>query len=150
MGRMIVIIKRYINITLLAIMRTILPLILCVLILAGVLWFDAGKGWAAMDLSTLHDRARNKRDTAVRYNVIALPEELGRPESVTLLADLLNCGEVGWVAANALGNMGELAQLYSLREAYVRKGCLESVLARPKSEVGAAGGGGGPWERVAL
>jgi HEAT repeat protein len=43
----------------------------------------------------------------------------------------------------------EPAQLYSLRQAYVRKGRLQPVLARLKSEVNGAGGGGGPWERVA-
>ena len=212
-------------------------------------------------LSTLHERARNKRNTMLRYNAIALLGELGRPESVPLLADLLKYGEVGWVAANALATMGspawealrtagaqegiagdnarhaisqltdpklyleliealdddsaelrravseplvaaggpvvvlitekmaqlegpkfldsaeiicrikdqkaihplnkilfpepwepallEAAQLYSLRQAYVRKGSLEPVLARLKNEMGGAGGGGGPWERVA-
>ena len=43
----------------------------------------------------------------------------------------------------------EADQLYSLRHQYVRKGALQPVLARLKSEVGGAGGGGGPWERVA-
>jgi len=212
-------------------------------------------------LSTLHQRARNIRDTNLRYNAIALLGELGRPESVPLLQDLLKYGEVGWVAANAMANMGKPAwqallkeassdgiagdnarhaisklndpdllldlvealgddnpelrkavsgplvaaggpavmlitekmaqlddpnfsdaaeiicriqdkraieplnkilfpepwepvllkpdQLYSLRHQYVRKGALQSVLARLKSEVGGAGGGGGPWERVA-
>ena len=212
-------------------------------------------------LSTLHDRARNERDTTVCYNAIALLGELGRPESVPILADLLSYEEVGWVAANSLGNMGkpawnalrqaagqegiagdnarhaisrlndptlyldlvealdddnvglrwavseplvraggpvvilitekmaqldgprfldaaeiicrikdqraihplnkvlfpepwepailEPSQLYSLRQAYVRKGSLQPVLARLKSEVNGAGGGGGPWERVA-
>ena len=212
-------------------------------------------------MSTLHERARNMRDTAVRYNAIALLGELGQPESVPILADLLNYGEVSWVAANALATMGKPAwealrsaaanegiagdnarhsisqlndpqlhldlvealdddnvelrravseplvmaggpvvmlltekmaqlegpkffdaaeilcrikdqraikplnkilfpepwepailqpdQLYNLRQAYVRKGSLEPVVARLKSEVGGAGGGGGPWERVA-
>ncbi len=40
-------------------------------------------------------------------------------------------------------------QLYSLRQAYFRKGSLEPVLARLKNEVDAAGGGGGTWEPVA-
>jgi hypothetical protein len=40
-------------------------------------------------------------------------------------------------------------QLYSLRQAYARKGCLQPLLARLRSEVDGAGGGGGPWERVA-
>ncbi|MDF1525727.1 MAG: HEAT repeat domain-containing protein [bacterium] len=212
-------------------------------------------------LGTLHERARSKRNTTLRYNAIALLGELGRPESVPLLADLLQYGDVGWVAANALANMGkpswsalrqaagregivgdnarhaisqlndpglylelvetldddnaalrravseplvaggvdvvrlvtekmaqlegpkfldsaeiicrikdqkaihplnkvlfpepwepallEAAQLYSLRQAYSRKGSLEPVLARLKNEMGGAGGGGGPWERVA-
>lgn len=212
-------------------------------------------------LDTLHARARNKRNTTVRYNAIALLGELGRPESVPLLADLLKYGEVGWVAANAMASMGkpawaalreaagqegiagdnarhsisklrdpqlyldlvealgddnpdlrmavseplvagggpivtlvtekmaqleepkfsdaaeiicrikdkrairplnkilfpepwetanlDPAQLYRLRQAYVRKGSLKPVLARLQKEVGGAGGGGGPWERVA-
>lgn len=212
-------------------------------------------------LNTLHEQARSLGDTTVRYNAIALLGELGRPESVPVLADLLNYEDVGWVAANALGNMGKPAwgslrqaaardgiagenarhaiiqlkdpqlyldlvealdddsaglrravseplvaaggsvvvlltekmaqlrgprffdaaeiicrikdqraihplskvlfpepwepailqpdQLYSLRQAYARKGSLEPVLARLKSEMGGAGGGGGPWERVA-
>jgi len=212
-------------------------------------------------LNTLHEQARNLGDNTVRYNAIALIGELGRPESVPLLAELLQAEEVGWVAANALGNIGKPAwnalrqaaaqdgiagdnarhainqlrdpdlylefvealdddnvalrravsdplvaaggpvvvfiaekmaqlegpkfhdaaeiicrlkdqgaihplskilfpepwepailepdQLYSLRQAYVRKGSLEPVLARLKNEVGGAGGGGGPWERVA-
>jgi len=212
-------------------------------------------------LSTLHKRATQMSDTTVRYNAIALLGELGRPESVPILANLLQYGDVGWVAANSLGSMGkpaweamrssaagkgpaaqnarhaisqlsdpelyldlvetldddsielrravsaplvtaggpvvvliiekmaelegpkfqdaaevicrikdqraidplnrilfpepwepallDAAQLYSLRQAYVKKGSLEPVLSRLKSEVGGAGGGGGPWERVA-
>ena len=213
-------------------------------------------------LDKLHKRARDKRDTTLRYNAIALLGELGRPESIPLLADLLKYGEVGWVAANALATMGKPAwealrqaaseegiagdnarhsirrirdpqlhfdlaealeddnpafrmavseplvagggpvvaivtekmaqlegpkffdaaeiicritdqrairplnkvlfpepwehtmldptQLYRLRRAYIRKGTLEPILARLKSEAGlVTGGGGGPWERVA-
>jgi len=212
-------------------------------------------------LSTLHTMATSKGDTVVRYNAITLLGELGRAESVPVLARLLKYGEVSWVAANALANKGQPAwdtlrraagqegiagesarhaisnicdpklyldlvatlddnnaglrravseplveagapvvmlitekmaqldgpkfldaaeiicrisdkraieplnkilfpepwepvvlepdQLYSLRQAYVRKGSLEPVLARLKDEVGGAGGGGGPWERVA-
>jgi HEAT repeat protein len=40
-------------------------------------------------------------------------------------------------------------QLFNLRQTYVRKGNLNIILARLKSEMGAAGGGGVPWERVA-
>ncbi len=45
----------------------------------------------------------------MRYNAIALLGELGSPESVPVLEELLHYKEVGWVAANALGNMGEPA-----------------------------------------
>ncbi|UCF88521.1 MAG: HEAT repeat domain-containing protein [bacterium] len=60
-------------------------------------------------LGALHERARNGEGTAVRYNAIALLGELGSPESVTVLEELLRYEEVGWVAANALGNVGEPA-----------------------------------------
>jgi len=212
-------------------------------------------------LGTLHEQALNPGDTIVRYNAIALLGELGSADSVPVLTELLNYEEVGWVAANALGNMGkpawnalrgaatqegiagenarhaisqlndpnlyldliealddddsklrmsvseplvaaggpavllitekmaqlegskffdaaeiicrikdqrairpiskvlfpepwepvflQPAQLYSLRQTYVRKGSLVTVLARLKNEMGGAGGGGGPWERVA-
>jgi HEAT repeat protein len=212
-------------------------------------------------LDTLHERARSQGEKTIRYNAIALLGELGRPESVPILADLLKSEDVGWVAANSLGNMGKPAwnalrqeaskkgvsgdnarhtisqlkdpelyldlvealgddnaelrravseplieaggqvvalvaekmaqlegekfsdaaevicrikdqraihplgkilfpepwdpallepdQLYSLRQAYARKGCLQPLLARLRSEVDGAGGGGGPWERVA-
>jgi len=212
-------------------------------------------------LTTLHERARNKRNTNLRYNAIALLGELGRPESVPVLQDLLQYGEVGWVAANALASMGKPAwgalrqsasiegiagdnarhaisklkdpdllpdlvetldaddaglrravsgplvqiggpavmlvsekmsrlegpkfsdaaeilcriqdkraiepinkilfpepwepvflspdQLFDLKHQYARKGSLQPVLARLKKETGGAGGGGGPWERVA-
>jgi HEAT repeat protein len=212
-------------------------------------------------IDTLHEQARNMGENTIRYNAIALLGELGSSESVPILADLLKSGDVGWVAANALGNMGKPAwnalrqvatqegisgdnarhaisrindpelyldlvealdddnaglrqavseplieagglmvvlitekmaqlegpkffdaaevicrikdqraihplskilfpepwepailepdQLYRLRQAYARKGCLEPILARLKSEVDGAGGGGGPWERVA-
>jgi HEAT repeat protein len=72
-------------------------------------------------LNTLHERARDKRDTALRYNAIALLGELGRPESIPLLTDLLKYGEVGWVASNALANMGKPAW-EALRQAAAREG----------------------------
>jgi len=211
-------------------------------------------------LSTLHEQASNLGDNTVRFNAIALLGELGRPESVPVMVDLLSHEGVGWVAANALGNIGKPAwnalrqaavqegiagdnarhaisqlndpnlfldlvesldddcaglrravseplvaaggpvvvlimekmaqlegpkfydaaeiicrlkdqraihplskvlfpepwepailepdQLYSLRQAYFRKGSLEPVLARLKNEVDAADGGGGTWEPV--
>jgi HEAT repeat protein len=40
-------------------------------------------------------------------------------------------------------------QLFDLRQAYLKKGSLAPVLDRLRNEVGGAGGGGGPWERVA-
>ena len=40
-------------------------------------------------------------------------------------------------------------QLFDLRQAYLKKGSLEPVLDRLRNEAGGAGGGGGPWERIA-
>jgi HEAT repeat protein len=59
-------------------------------------------------LETLHRRAL-RGETMVRYNAIALLGELGRPESVPVLANLLQYGEVGWVSAHALAEIGHAA-----------------------------------------
>ena len=40
-------------------------------------------------------------------------------------------------------------QLFDLRQAYMKMGSMEPILTRLKNEAGGAGGGGGPWERVA-
>ncbi len=212
-------------------------------------------------IDTLHRKAAGAGEPAVRYNAIALLGELGKAESVPVLTELLRDEKMGWVAAKALGTMGQPAwkelyrlggeegveglnarhaiselndptlygdlvdalecdsaslrqaaaeplvragapvvnlvvekmagltgekfndgaevlcrikdqralrplskvlfpepwepsllgpgQLYELRQIYARKGGLEPVMARLKEEVGRAGGGGGPWERVA-
>jgi HEAT repeat protein len=68
-------------------------------------------------LDTLHERARSPGEKTIRYNAIALLGELGRPESVPILADLLKFEDVGWVAANSLGNMGKPAWNALRREA---------------------------------
>jgi HEAT repeat protein len=41
------------------------------------------------------------------------------------------------------------SQLFDFRQAYLKKGSLIPVLDRLRNEAGGAGGGGGPWERVA-
>jgi len=57
-------------------------------------------------LESLHERAI-KGEMAVRFNAIALLGELGRPESVPVLANLLRYGDVGWVSSHALAKMGQ-------------------------------------------
>jgi len=81
-------------------------------------------------LETLHRRAL-RGETMVRYNAIALLGELGRPESVPVLANLLQYGEVGWIAANALAEMGSKAWeevLKAVRRGGIsRENALESI-----------------------
>ena len=81
-------------------------------------------------LESLHERAL-KGEMTVRFNSIALLGELGRPESLPILANLLQYGDVGWVSSHALAKMGQPAWKTLLRasqgKGFERENALEAI-----------------------
>jgi HEAT repeat protein len=81
-------------------------------------------------LDSLHERAL-KGEMTVRFNSIALLGELGRPESLPILSNLLQYGDVGWVTSHALAKIGEPAWETLLRasrgKGFERENALEAI-----------------------